>query len=409
VNVTIVGGSAHSTPALFETEPALGAERFSFALVGRDARRLAAVRRASMLVGAARGQAPQVAAYPFAALDAALEGADVVLVQIRVGGYAGRTWDETFPHRYELCGDEGLGAGGLAAAWRTWLELEAVLAVVARVSPAAQVLLMTSPVGILTRCALDAFAHLRIAGICELPWTTFRDACAAEGVDGSAATFDYAGVNHLGWIDDLRIGTRTLVTRSRPLGLKYLRLHDEREAVLREQRVAPPRAGALAQLAARAIDAYEGGDSAAIRSILRERSTPWYDEAVGPLLNALESGAGSRWFFLTTRNSGYLDWIDGDDAVEVPHAVRAGRLVRAQRGAPLRDDLAATLARLAAYERAAARAVRRRSRREVAEALRLHPWLDGRPVSDELVADVVAAIPAGSCRDQPTASATGPM
>lgn len=393
MKVTIVGGSAHSTPALFDTAPAFGAERFSFALVGRDPLRLAAIRRASMLVGAARGEAPKIATYPFAALDAAIEGSDVLLLQIRAGGYSARSWDETFPHRYELCGDEGLGAGGLAAAWRTWPEIEAVFAAVARVSPAALVLLVTSPVGILTRVARDTFPGLRVAGICELPWTTLSDACADAGADARDAGFDYAGVNHLGWIGHVRIGPRVLVPRSRPLALKYLRLHDEREAVLREQRAAPARAGVLAQLAARAFALYEFGDREAIRSVVRERSTPWYARAIGPLLRALAGGEDRRSFFLTTRNAGYLAWIDDDEIVEIPHTVRAGSLVRARGGVRLRDDLAETLSRLVAYERAAALAVRRRSRRELAGALRLHPWLDGRVVSDELIADIVAHIP----------------
>jgi 6-phospho-beta-glucosidase len=406
VKVAIVGGSAHSTPALFDIDPALGAERFSFALVGRDERRLAAVRRACTLVAAAHGSEPRIAAYPFAELERALEGAGVVLVQFRAGGYAARSWDESFPHRSGVCGDEGLGPGGLAAAWRTWPELAAILAAVARVAPGALVLLMTSPVGILTRCALDAFPMLRIGGVCELPWTTLREACASAGADARDVAFAYAGVNHLGWLGDVRIGARTLVPRERPLALKYVRLQDEPEAVLREQRAALPRADALAELATRAFAAYEEGDGAAIRAILRERATPWYGEAVGPLLNALAGVEERRWFFLTTRNAGYLDWIGGEDVLEIPYAVREGGFVRAESVARIRADLAATLTRLVAYERAAAHAVQRRARSEIASALRLHPWLDGRPVGDALVADVVAAIPAPLA--QPAARATGP-
>ncbi len=406
MKVTIVGGSAHSTPALFEIDPALGAERFSFALVGRDERRLAAVRRACTLVGAARGSEPRIAAYPFAELERALEGAGVVLVQFRAGGYAARSWDESFPHRSGVCGDEGLGPGGLAAAWRTWPKLAAILAAVARIAPAALVLLMTSPVGILTRCALDAFANLRTVGICELPWTTLCDACTSAGADARDVAFAYAGVNHLGWLGDVRIGARTLATRERPLALKYVRLHDRPEAVLREQRAAPPRAAALAELAQRAFAAYEEGDGSAIRAILRERATPWYGEAVGPFLNALAGVEERRWFFLTARNAGYLDWIGDGEVLEIPHAMREGRLVRAESVAPIRSDLAATLTRLVAYERAAAHAVRRRSRGEIAAALRLHPWLDGRLVGEALVADVVAALP--ETLAQPAARATGP-
>src|SRR5215471_1157337 len=52
-------------------------------------------------------------------LDRALEGADFVLIQIRVGGQAARLRDETIPAACGCVGQETTGAGGLAKAMRT--------------------------------------------------------------------------------------------------------------------------------------------------------------------------------------------------------------------------------------------------------------------------------------------------
>ncbi|HET8874593.1 MAG TPA: maltose-6'-phosphate glucosidase, partial [Gaiellaceae bacterium] len=52
-------------------------------------------------------------------LDAALEGADFVVIQIRVGGQEARLRDETVPLACGCIGQETTGAGGLAKALRT--------------------------------------------------------------------------------------------------------------------------------------------------------------------------------------------------------------------------------------------------------------------------------------------------
>ena len=51
--------------------------------------------------------------------DAAIDGADFVLIQLRVGGQAARLVDETLPPTFGVIGQETTGAGGFAKALRT--------------------------------------------------------------------------------------------------------------------------------------------------------------------------------------------------------------------------------------------------------------------------------------------------
>ena len=277
--VVVVGGSAHSTPHLAATGNLPAAMQLR--LVGRSSRRLAAVARAVRHIASSL----QCATFSFDELEDALAGADAVIVQIRVGGYRARAWDERFPHRYDSYGDEGLGAGGLAAAWRTWPVLAPILATVARVAPRVPILMLTSPIGILTRAALATIPRLDLRGICELPWTTFGVRCRDMGADPKQVAFSYIGVNHWGWFTAMRDGQRDLI--SSPLPLSYVELLLRPQIVRQRQRAERPRGNDLDDIARRAFEVYEQAEASQIRVALAHRTAPWYEHAVGPFLRGI--------------------------------------------------------------------------------------------------------------------------
>src|SRR4029453_8574962 len=84
-------------------------------------------------------------------LDAAVEGADFVLVQIRVGGQDARLRYETAPLPCGCIGQETTGAGGFAKAMRT---VPVVLEIAERArelaGPDVWIVDFTNPVGIVT-------------------------------------------------------------------------------------------------------------------------------------------------------------------------------------------------------------------------------------------------------------------
>src|SRR5215204_2663729 len=170
MKVVILGGSAQSTPTLFAYLSGIeGLPKVHFTLLGRNKTNLAAVVRSARLLIKDASLSVDYSGIQSRELDTALNGADVVLLQIRVGGYAGRDFDESFPLKYGVCGDEGLGPGGLSAGWRAWPEIQPLLQRVSVVAPQALLLILSSPVGILVRSARQMFPQLKEAGICELP------------------------------------------------------------------------------------------------------------------------------------------------------------------------------------------------------------------------------------------------
>lgn len=333
--------------------------------------------------------------------ERSLAEADVIVVQIRVGGYAARLYDETFPLAFGVCGDEGLGPGGLAAAWRTWPVLADLLAKVVASGSRARVVLLTSPVGILTRACLDEFPTLDLAGICELPYVTLANVAATADADLASVEFTYAGVNHLGWFTAIEARGRDLVRAVAPpawmresdvVPLKYLRLHYDREAMVSEQRRATPRAAALAELADRAFEVYGEGECDSIERVLAARVAPWYEHAVAPFLRAVSGEATDNVFFLTVRNRGYLPWLAPDEVVEVPHRHRAGAFLPNRPVPAVPERVAGVLDALVAYERDAANAVRNCDPEAIAKALAVHPWVDTSSTAAALAAAVTSPV-----------------
>jgi 6-phospho-beta-glucosidase len=413
MKLAIVGGGAASTPALFVTpEIQAMAGDLDAVLIGRSPEHLDAVRRAISLV-ASDGVRVQCATEVSAARDAS-----VVVVQVRYGGYAARARDETFPLAFDACGDEGLGAGGLSAAYRSWPPLRETLRKISAIASDATVLLMTAPLGILVRCAQQEFPQLRLYGLCELPLVTLRTVCSAASVSLEACRFNYAGVNHLGWFDDIRdpqerdviarfadsrrdkdaFPSAALIRECEAVPLSYFRLHYFPRESVSEQRSRPPRAVQLAALQERTYANFLCGDSEAIAESLAQRPTPWYTHAVAPMIAGLSGHpSSSNLFFLSTRNDGYLPEFIGDDVIEQPFAIQDGKLLRRERTRPLPASLSTVLTQLVRYEAIAARAVSEERIEDSACVLAEHPWLRGSPFLAELAAGVASAAYATDC------------
>src|ERR687887_557404 len=137
-------------------------------------------------------------------LDAAVEGASFVLIQLRVGGQEARLSDETVPLACGCIGQETTGAGGLGKALRT---VPVVLGIAERVralaAPDAWIIDFTNPVGIVTR-ALLAEGH-RALGLCNVAIGVQRKAAQLLGVEPERVLVDQVGLNHLSWARFIRL------------------------------------------------------------------------------------------------------------------------------------------------------------------------------------------------------------
>jgi 6-phospho-beta-glucosidase len=141
-------------------------------------------------------------------LDEALRGADFVFSAIRVGGLAGRAIDEEVAHAHGVLGQETVGAGGIAYGLRTAPVADRLARRIAELAPRAWVVNFTNPAGLITEVMARHLGE-RVIGICDSPIGLCRR--VAHALDLENPTFDYAGLNHLGWLQGVHLGTENLL------------------------------------------------------------------------------------------------------------------------------------------------------------------------------------------------------
>ncbi len=91
----------------------------------------------------------------------ALENADFVSTQIRVGGLEAREKDERIPLSHGFIGQETNGAGGILKAFRTIPVLLEIAEDVHRICPNAWMINFTNPAGMVTEALLKHSPHTK--------------------------------------------------------------------------------------------------------------------------------------------------------------------------------------------------------------------------------------------------------
>src|SRR5262249_46029992 len=138
-----------------------------------------------------------------ASLAEAVRGARFVFTSIRVGGAEARARYERVAIDHGVVGQETVGAGGFAMAMAAIPAMVAVAREVVAHAPEAWIVNFTNPVGIVTEAVTKA-AGARILGICDTPTELFEEIAQALSLPSAECHFDYFGLNHLGWVREVR-------------------------------------------------------------------------------------------------------------------------------------------------------------------------------------------------------------
>jgi 6-phospho-beta-glucosidase len=325
-------------------------------------------------------------------LDRALDSAQAVLIQIRVGGQIARLGDETIPAACGCVGQETTGAGGLAKALRT-VPVVLEIAEKARALSAtdAWIVDFTNPVGIVTRALLDA-GH-RAVGLCNVAINFQRQIARWLGVEPQRVLVDQVGLNHLTWIRAVWFDGRDVLADvldahvdelADEIGLPpalledlhaipsyYLRYFYAERAVVEEQRSQPPRAQTVAEIERSLLELYRDPALAEKPALLNQRGGAFYSEAATQLVASLVADRGDVQV-VDVRNEGALPGLQDDDVVEAPARVGADGAVALPQP-PLAPELVGLVQHVAAYERLAATAAVTRSADTARLALLANP------------------------------------
>jgi 6-phospho-beta-glucosidase len=132
-------------------------------------------------------------------LDEALDGADFVTTQIRVGLLDAREKDETIPLKHGILGQETNGAGGLFKALRTIPVILDIAEKMTQCCPDAFLVNFTNPSGMVAE-ALSRYGPLaknRFVGLCNVPIHMEKAVAKILGIDDARLRIDFAGLNHM--------------------------------------------------------------------------------------------------------------------------------------------------------------------------------------------------------------------
>jgi 6-phospho-beta-glucosidase len=342
--------------------------------------------------------------------DQALDGADAVLFQLRVGGQQARLGDETLPPRFGLVGQETVGAGGFAKALRTVpVILELAEIVRRRAVPGAWIVDFTNPVGIVSQALADA-GH-RSLGLCNVAIGFQRRFAARFGVEPERVDLEQVGLNHLTWIRAVRVdGVDRLpellaedadgiaedvgwpverLRDERVIPSYYLRYYDDEARVVAEAKTKPTRAEEVMTIERDLLEMYRDPTLDTKPELLEHRGGAFYSEAAAQLIASLTDGRGDLQV-VDVINDGCLPGLERDDVVEIPARVdRDGAHPLPQ--APLSPSQADLVLRVKRYERLAIRAAITGDRAVAREALAANPLAGGPDGIDELLDALLAS------------------
>jgi 6-phospho-beta-glucosidase len=398
MKVAVVGGGSTYTPELADGVARLRSivNVEELALIDPDVSRLSVVGPFSSRLFAHHGHPGRVTWT--SNLEEGLDGADVVLIQLRVGGQAARITDEKIPQECSCVGQETTGAGGLGKALRT---VPVVLDVASKVPSDTWIIDFTNPVGIVTRALLDA-GH-RAVGLCNVAIGFQRHMAAALGVEPDAVLLDHIGLNHLtwersAWIDgvdrlpDLLTGDwnfpASLVQSLGAIPSYYLRYFYHHDEVVAEEKGQPTRGERVLEIEAALLEMYADPALDTKPDLLMQRGGAYYSEAALGLIASLYGGQPGV-HSANVRNNGLMPFLADDAVVEVMCDVSAPGPV-ARPIAPVSPTMSGLIAAVSAYEELAIDAALRGGRERVYRALLAHPLIGQHDLASQLADRLLA-------------------
>lgn len=440
MRLTILGGGGFRVPLVYR---ALTADRgegriTEVVLYDTDASRLAAI--GLVLRRLARGTVDPPAVIETTDLDSALRGTDFVISAIRVGGLEGRATDERIASEHGVLGQETVGAGGIAYGLRTLPVATDIARRIATLAPSSWVINFTNPAGMVTEAMLPYLGD-RVIGICDSPSGLCRRATLALGLHPDRVSYDYAGLNHLGWLRGIRadgvdhlpelLGDDEALAsfeEGRLFGAEWLRsigsipneyLHyyyfarETREAVAAVERTrgrflldqqsafyaaTAKQPDAALELWERTRAERESTYGAESREVAgagerdeRDMIAGGYEQVALSLMRAIAHGERAD-LILNVRNRGTLRHLDDDAVVEVPCVVDANG-PQPSAVSRLSEHQAGLVCQIKAVERSTIEAAATGSRAAAIRALAWHPLVGSVTTARRLLDAYAAALP----------------
>lgn len=333
--ITILGGSSVYTPEFIVAAISRNLNMREIMLVGRQPAKLSTVARFCQRLFDKSGFPVRVLSTTD--VSEGVKGAKYIVNGIRVGGMAARVRDEKLPPKFGMIGDESLGAGGFANALRTLPVIFDVAKKIEEVNPDAVFINLTNPMGMVVE-ALSKYSKLKTIGVCDLPGTCIKSVAALLHCSTTDLWVDYIGLNHMGWIQDVKFENRScmghlldklerckddgfdndLISLFRMIPTRTVSIYFNQDELLKKQRTCDRfRGEVLYEAEKKILSLYEDEHLIDLPELTRERNAVWYEETIIPLIEAIESKSNSS-VILCVRNDGAIRDLPDECSVEIP-------------------------------------------------------------------------------------------
>ncbi|HOJ34343.1 MAG TPA: 6-phospho-beta-glucosidase [Candidatus Hydrogenedentes bacterium] len=349
-------------------------------------------------------------------LRAAVQDASYVVTQLRVGGIQARIQDEKLGLKYGIIGQETTGVGGFACALRTIPRILDIAHTMQEVAPKGFLINFTNPSGIVTE-ALIKHGGVRCVGLCNVPIGIIMDIAKFMQCSPQDVQLDYVGLNHLSWVQDVRIAGKSVfddvlnqflehadeewehepTREAMVLAMRTLHMicngylqyfYATEEAFARLSSREKTRGEEIIEIERSLFEKYAQKDLTSKPEELSKRGGAHYSTAAFMVIDAIENNTQDRQI-VCCRNSGAVPTFDADVSLEVPALIdRMGATAISQPAPP--PAIRGLMQQMKAYETLTVEAAVRGDRKAALEALLLHPLLPGirkaKDIFDELLA-----------------------
>lgn len=341
--ITILGGSSVYIPELILSIIARNLNVQEIVLVGNPGRKLNLVSEFCQRILDKSGYPAKI--IPTSDVAEGVKNAKYILNHVRVGGMPARMRDEMLPPKYGMLGHESLGAGGIANGLRTLPIIFEHARIIEAVNPSAVYINLGNPMGILME-GLVKYAQLNCVGMSDLPGTYIRHIARILNQDVANLQVDYIGLNHLGWIQDIKVDSLSkmsylldilekreeedfdyeLIELFRMIPTRHTGMYFHRAEVLKKQKSGIRfRAEILHEAEKQILKLYENPNLAEVPELTRQRNAVWYEKTIVPFIECLE-GTQPQDIILCIKNNGCIRDLPESGSVEIPVRVCSGTL-----------------------------------------------------------------------------------
>lgn len=409
LKVCVIGGGSSYTPELIEgfleNQDELPVR--SIVLVDINPRKLDIVGNLAQRM--VRTEESEIEILKTNNLDQAIEGAQFVINQIRVGGMAARILDEKIPLEFGIIGQETTGPGGFAKALRTIPVALNIAQTIERLSPDAVLVNFTNPAGLITE-ALTRYSSISVIGLCNLPIGAEMRLSKRLGVARKRIRLDWVGLNHLNWIrgvtldgDDIweevyqqelaeareqeqngwNFSSELLETLGMiPCG--YLNYYYNHDFIYTKQKKAVQTRGEQVQeIEDQLMEMYQNPELTEKPKLLEQRGGAYYSKAAVDLISAIANNKGEI-HIVNTINRGAITNLPPEAVVEVPCVIDANGAHPLETEA-LPVEIRGLVQAVKVYEELTAMAGSTGDRKKALLALLAHPLVGSFQLAQELL------------------------